>query len=63
MPINQEIYNLIRKLKENNFKIYALSNMHVPAYEYVQSLEIGKYFDGFLILAIEKMMKPNKEIY
>ena len=63
MPINQEIYNLIKELKENNYKIYALSNTHVPVYEYVQSLEIGKYFDGFLISAIEKMMKPNEEIY
>lgn len=63
MPINQEIYNLIKELKENNYKVYALSNTHVPVYEYVQSLEIGKYFDGFLISAIEKMMKPNEEIY
>ena len=51
-----------RRNKGNN-KIYALSNMHVPVYEYVQSLEIGKYFDGFLTSAIEKMMKPNEEIY
>lgn len=63
MPINQEICNLIKKLKENNYKIYALSNTHVPVYEYVKNLEIGKYFDGFLISAIEKMMKPNEEIY
>lgn len=63
MPMNQEICNLIKKLKENNYKIYALSNTHVPVYEYVKNSEIGKYFDGFLISAIEKMMKPNEEIY
>lgn len=63
MPINQEICNLIKKLKEKNYKIYALSNTHVPVYEYVKNSEIGKYFDGFLISAIEKMMKPNEEIY
>ena len=63
MQINQEICDLIKKLKEMNYKIYALSNTHVPVYEYVKNLEIGKYFDGFLISAIEKMMKPNEEIY
>lgn len=63
MPINEEICNLIRNLKGNNYKVYALSNTHIPVYEYVKSLEIGKYFDGFLISAEEKMMKPNKEIY
>lgn len=50
-------------MKENNYKIYALSNTHVPVYEYVKNSEIGKYFNGFLISAIEKMMKPNEEIY
>lgn len=63
MPLNQEICNLIKQLKEHNYKIYALSNTHVPVYEYVKNSEIGKYFDGFLISAIEKMMKPNEEIY
>lgn len=63
MPINQQICDLIKELKEKNYKVYALSNTHVPVYEYVKGLEIGKYFDGFLISAIEKMMKPNEEIY
>jgi len=63
MQINEELCNLIKKLKENNYKIYALSNTHVPVYEYVKNLEIGKYFDGFLISAIENMMKPNEDIY
>ena len=63
MPINQEISELIKKLKENNYKVYALSNTHIPVYEYIKNSEVGKYFDGFLISAIEKMMKPNEEIY
>ena len=63
MPINQQICDFIKKLKNNKYKIYALSNTHISVYEYVKKLEIGKYFDGFLISAIENMMKPNKEIY
>ena len=63
MPINQQICDLIKKLKSNNYKIFALSNTHIPVYEYVKELEIGQYFDGFIISAIEKQMKPNKNIY
>lgn len=63
MSINKDICGLIKRLKEHDYKVYLLSNAHVPMYEYVKNLEIGKCFDGILISAIEKMMKPNEEIY
>ena len=63
MPINNQITNLIKDLKQKGYKIYGLSNTHIPVYEYIKNSDIGKYFDGFVISAIEKMMKPNKEIY
>lgn len=63
MPINSEICELIKKLKNNGYKIYGLSNTHICVYEYIKKLEIGKYFDGFIISAIEKKMKPNDSIY
>ena len=63
MPINKEICDLIKILKEKNYKIYALSNTNISLYEFIKKSEIGKYFDGFLISSIEKMMKPNEEIY
>ncbi len=63
MPMNMDICNLIKKLKENNYNVYALSNTHISVYEYVKNSECGKYFDGFLISAKEKMMKPNANIY
>lgn len=63
MSINKETCDLIKKLKENDYKVYLLSNTHVSVYEYIKNLDVAKYFDGFLISAIEKMMKPNEEIY
>ena len=63
MPINNQVVELIKELKEDKYKIYALSNTHIPVYEYVKNQEVGKYFDGFIISAVEKKMKPNKEIY
>jgi putative hydrolase of the HAD superfamily len=63
MPINYKLCDLIKKLKEYNYHIYALSNTHEVLFDYVKNLDVGKYFDGLLLSAIEVMMKPNKEIY
>ena len=63
MPINNEICELIKKLKQNDYKIYVLSNAHIPVYEYVKKLDVSNYIDGFIISAIEKMMKPDEKIY
>ncbi len=63
MPLNKPICDFIKKLKINNYKVYALSNTHVSVYEYIKRLDIGSYFDGFIISAVEKMIKPNYDIY
>lgn len=63
MPIIIKIHELIKKLKKNNYKIYGLSNTHIVFYKYIKSLEIAKYFDGFVISSVEKMMKPDEDIY
>lgn len=63
IEFKEETCNLIKELKRNGYKIYGLSNTNIQFYEYIQKQEIGKYFDGFIISAVEKMMKPDKEIY
>lgn len=63
MPINNEVIELIKKLKQEGYRIYILSNTHVSVYNYIKTLEIVKYIDGMIISSIEKLMKPNKEIY
>lgn len=63
MPVITKTHDLIKKLKQNHYKIYGLSNTHIVFYKYIKSLEIGKYFDGFVISSVEKMMKPDEDIY
>lgn len=63
VEFNEKTCNLIKKLKSNGYKIYGLSNINIQFYEYIKKKEIGQYFDGFIISAVEKMMKPDKEIY
>jgi len=60
---NDDICEVIMKLKENGYNIYVLSNTHISVYEDMKKREIGKYFDGYIISALEKVAKPNKEIY
>lgn len=50
-------------MKRKEYKIYGLSNTNIPFYEHIKNSDIGMYFDGFIISAVEKMMKPNKEIF
>ena len=59
----EKICDLIKDLKRKGYKIYGLSNTNIQFYNYIKNLDIGEYFDGFLISAVEKMMKPNKDIY
>lgn len=61
--LNDDICKLIIKLKENGYNVYALSNTHVAVYEDMKNRYIGKFFDGYIISALEKLMKPDEKIY
>lgn len=63
IELNKEVCGLIKRMKCNGYKIYGLSNTNIQFYEYIKKSDIGIYFDGFVISAIEKMMKPDKEIF
>ena len=57
---NKEICDLIKRMKHNGYKTYGLSNTNIQFYEYIRKSDIAMYFDGFVISAIEKMMKPDR---
>lgn len=63
IEFNGEICDLIKKMKHKGYRVYGLSNTNIQFYEYIQRSDIGMYFDGFVISAVEKIMKPNKNIY
>lgn len=54
---------LVAEIKEKGYKIYLLSNASSRQKEYWDRISASKYFDGTLISADEKMIKPNPEIY
>ncbi len=54
---------LVKELKEAGYRIYLLSNASVRQHEYWPRIPGSEYFDGTLISADEKLVKPQPEIY
>ena len=57
------MYELVRELKETGYGIYLLSNASVRQHAYWPRVPGSEFFDGTLISADEKVMKPLPEIY
>ncbi|HHU54004.1 MAG TPA: HAD family phosphatase [Clostridiaceae bacterium] len=54
---------LIKELKAEGYKIYLLSNASTRQHEYWPRISASQYFDGTVISADVKMVKPNPEIF
>lgn len=55
--------DLLKELKENGYQIYLLSNASEKLRQYFPRIPGARYFDGLLVSAEEKLLKPEKEIY
>lgn len=55
--------NLIKELSARDYNLYCLSNMSIEFYEYLKVRDVFTYFDGQIISALEKLIKPDPEIY
>lgn len=54
---------LVKELKEKGFNIYLLSNAGTRQHEYWNRIPGSEYFDGTVISADIKMVKPEERIY
>lgn len=62
-PISSNV-ELLRSVKEQGYKVYALSNFHKDAFDYVaKKYEWFSLFDGMIISADHQVMKPEPGIY
>lgn len=66
----RENYNLfpdtvstLREMKSRGHKNIILSNNFPDLYEVIEKIGIEKYFDGFVISAVEGYDKPRKELF
>lgn len=54
---------LVRELKEQGYGIYLLSNASTALRGYFPRIPGSEYFDGLMVSAEEKLLKPQHEIY
>lgn len=57
------MYELVKELKELGYGIYLLSNASIRQHEYWPRIPASRFFDGKLISADVKVIKPQPEIY
>lgn len=63
IPIESSV-DVLKKLKQNGYKVYYLSNFHLAAFEHVTTkYNFFRCFDGGVVSYEEKLLKPQKEIY
>lgn len=58
-----ETVQLIRELAERGYRLFCLSNMSSEFYDYLREREVFRYFEGQIISAREKIIKPEEAIY
>lgn len=54
---------LVKELKDAGYRIYLLSNASLRQHVYWPRIPGSEYFDGTLVSADEKLVKPQFEIY
>lgn len=63
MPPFEKMYDFIKLLKNKGYGIYLLSNASSDFHEHRKDIPALSLFDGVLISADYKLIKPEKEIY
>ncbi len=63
MPPFEKMCGLVKELKEKGYGIYLLSNASSDFHERRSGIPALQYFDGVVISADYKLLKPEKEIY
>ncbi|MBW7571439.1 HAD family hydrolase [Caproiciproducens faecalis] len=54
---------IVARLKEKGYRIYLLSNTSLRFYQYQDKVDMFRSFDGFIVSAKEKLVKPDVAIF
>ncbi len=63
MPPFEKMYGFVETLKSKGYGIYLLSNASPDFHERRSGIPALSFFDGVIISADHKLLKPEKEIY
>lgn len=61
--INDKMISFLKKVRENGYKTYILSNAPHEIPPFLENNDLTQYFDGQIISAEEKVSKPDQGIY
>ena len=62
-PINRDIVEIAKILKNNGYNLFVLSNMANQTYEYFKNDEFFSLCSGIVISAHEHVKKPDEKVY
>lgn len=63
LKVNNNVISLINKLKNNNYKVYLLSNINDYAHNILKPSGIFELVDGYVLSYLEHQIKPHQTIY
>ena len=61
--VDNKVIELIKKIKENNYKIYLLSNINPYTHNFVKESGLFDLVDGYVLSYLEHQIKPYEGIY
>lgn len=61
--VDTKVLELIQKLKENNYKIYLLSNINQYVYNFIKPSGLFELVDGYVLSHQVHKIKPHEDIY
>lgn len=61
--VDERVLEVIRNLKENNYKVYLLSNINPYTYDFVKESGLFDIVDGYVLSYLEHQIKPYNAIY
>ncbi len=61
--VNEKLLSAISKLKENNYKIYVLTDNNKEALDYYKNLDCFKIIDGFISSSDYKTIKEEGKLF
>lgn len=62
-PFNEEVIELIKRLRENGYKIYVLSNNNHETYKYLLTTKLKDLIDEWIVSCEYHIGKPMPEFY
>ena len=63
LRVQDSMLNLIKILKEKNYKVYLLSNTNEDATNHIKKSGLFELVDGYVLSNLEHKVKPNQGIY